>query len=144
MGYDIVRVLLSGKQRARLQIMVERRDGAGIRVDDCVSVSRAVAAILDVEDPISGSYELEVSSPGIDRPLTRLSDFARFAGYEAKIEVATSIDGRRRWAGRLLGLDGEQVQLDAVDGKISLPFAAITRARLVLSDDLIAMRGGKR
>ncbi len=144
MGYDIVRVLLSGKQRARLQIMVERRDGAGIRVDDCVSVSRTVAAILDVEDPISGSYELEVSSPGIDRPLTRLSDFARFAGYEAKIEVAIPIDGRRRWAGRLLGLDGEQVRLDAVDGKVSLPFAAITKARLVLSDDLIAEGGGKR
>ncbi len=143
MGYDIVRVLLAGKQRLRLQILVERRDGAGIGVDDCVSVSRAVAAILDVEDPISGSYELEVSSPGIDRPLTRLSDFARFVGHAARIEAAFPIDGRRRWTGRILGLDGEEVQLEFGDGKISVPYTAIARAKLVLNDELIAARGVK-
>ncbi len=106
MGYDIVRVLLSGKQRPRLQIMAERQDGAGMLVEDCVALSRAIEAILDVEDPIAKAYELEVSSPGIDRPLTRSSDFERFAGFEVKLETSPPHEGRRRWIGRLLGLEG--------------------------------------
>ena len=138
MGYDIVRVVLSGSQRPRLQIMAERKDGAGMVVDDCVAVSRAASAILDVEDPISGPYELEVSSPGIDRPLTRLADFERFAGFEAKLETALPLDGQRRWKGCLLGLDGETVRLKTKTGEVALPFAAIEKAKLVLTDDLLA------
>ena len=138
MGYDIVRVVLSGRRRPRLQIMAERKDGAGMVVDDCVAVSRAASAILDVEDPISGPYELEVSSPGIDRPLTRLADFERFAGFEAKLETALPLDGQRRWKGCLLGLDGETVRLKTKSGEVALPFAVIEKAKLVLTDELLA------
>jgi ribosome maturation factor RimP len=138
MGYDIVRVLLSGKQRPRLQIMAERHDSAGMVVKDCVALSRAIEAILDVEDPIAVGYELEVSSPGIDRPLTRSADFERFAGFEVKLETAPPFEGRRRWIGRLLGLDGETVRLETKDGEVALPCAAIAKAKLVLTDDLIA------
>ena len=143
MGYDIVRVLLGGNRRGRLQIMAERRDGAGMDVDDCVAVSRAVEAILEVEDPIAGSYDLEVSSPGIDRPLTRLGDFERFAGFEAKVELVTPIEDRRRWTGRLLGLDGAEVRLATAGGEIALPFAQIAKAKLVLTDELIAAARGE-
>ena len=145
MGYEIVRVSLSDSRRPRLQIMAERRDGTGMNVDDCASVSRAVGAILDVEAPIQGPYELEVSSPGIDRPLTRLADFARFAGFEARLETSPPIEGRRRWRGRLLGLTGEQVRLETEEGEVELPFAGITRAKLLLTDELIAAaEGGER
>lgn len=143
MGYDIVRILMSGTRRARLQIMAERRDGADMNIDDCVAISRAVEAILEVEDPIAGSYELEVSSPGIDRPLTRLADFDRFAGFEARIEMEMAIDGRRRWRGRLLGVDGERVRLATEDGEVALPFRGIDKAKLMLTDELIAATGGK-
>jgi len=139
MGFEIVRVLLTGNRRARLQIMAERADGSGMIVDDCARLSRAVSAILDVEDPIAGAYELEVSSPGIDRPLTRLADFERFAGFDAKLEsMAADAGGRRRWAGRLLGLDGETVRLATEDGEVAVPFASLTKAKLVLTDELIA------
>ena len=138
MGYDIVRVLLSGKRRPRLQIMAERHDGAGMVVRDCVALSRAIEAILDVEDPIAEGYELEVSSPGIDRPLTRSADFERFAGFEAKIETTVPLEGRRRWVGRLLGLEGETVRIETKEGEVALPCSAIAKAKLVLTDDLIA------
>ncbi len=138
MGYDIVRVLLSGKQRPRLQIMAERQDGAGMVVKDCIALSRAIEAILDVEDPIAEGYELEVSSPGIDRPLTRAADFERFAGFEAKLETAMPLEGRRRWVGRLLGLEGKTVRIETKHGEVALPCAAIVKAMLLLTDDLIA------
>ncbi|MHA1601227.1 MAG: ribosome maturation factor RimP [Alphaproteobacteria bacterium] len=139
MGFEIVRVLLTGNRHARLQIMAERADGGGMIVDDCARLSRAVSAILDVEDPIAGSYELEVSSPGIDRPLTRLADFDRFAGFEAKLEsIAAEADGRRRWTGRLLGLDGETVRLATEVGEVAVPFVNLAKAKLVLTDELIA------
>ncbi len=144
MGYDIVRVLISGKQRPRLQIMAERHDGAGMVVKDCVALSRAVEAILDVEDPIAGGYELEVSSPGVDRPLTRLADFERFAGFEVKLETTELHQGRKRWVGRLLGLEGETVRIETKEGEAALPFAALARAKLVLTDDLIAAAERKR
>ncbi len=138
MGYDIVRVVLSGDRRARLQIMAERRDGAAMQVDDCAQLSRAVSAVLEVEDPIAGAYELEVSSPGLDRPLTRLADFARFAGHEAKLETKLSHDGRRRWRGRLLGVSGENVRLEFEEGEIEVPFRDLAKAKLVLTDELLA------
>ena len=138
MGYDIVRVMLSGDKRAKLQVMVERLDGAGMTADDCTSISRAVEAILDVSDAIAGAYVLEVSSPGIDRPLTRLGDFARFAGFEARVEMRMPVEGQRRFRGRLLGLDGARVQLATDRGEITFDFADVAKAKLILTDELIA------
>lgn len=138
MGFDIVRVLLSGQQRQRLQVMVERRDGGAIAVEDCAEVSRAISVALDVEAPLEGAFTLEVSSPGIDRPLVRLADFERFAGFEASLETGRAIGGQRRFRGRLLGIDGEAVRLRTGDDEVELPFADVRRAKLVLSDELIA------
>ncbi|MFA5121166.1 ribosome maturation factor RimP, partial [Zavarzinia sp.] len=137
MGFLLVRVRFGGAKRPVLQIMAERPDGT-MTVEDCADVSRAVSAILDVEDPISSEYVLEVSSPGIDRPLMKLDDFRRFAGYEAKVETVMPVEGRKRYRGRLVGIDGEDV-LITVDGQdYRLPFPLIGEARLVLTDDLIA------
>lgn len=138
MGYDIVRVMLSGDKRAKLQIMVERRDDEAMTVEDCAGISRAVEAILDVADPIAGTYVLEVSSPGIDRPLTRLGDFERFAGFDARVEMRLPIEGRRRFHGRLLGLDGHRIRLATDRGEVALDFEDLAKAKLVLTDELIA------
>ena len=105
LGYGIVRVQLNSGRKATLQIMAERQDGAAMSVEDCATISRAVSALLDVEDPIPGAYDLEVSSPGIDRPLTRRQDFERFTGFEAKLETDRLLDGRRRFRGRIVGVD---------------------------------------
>jgi len=149
LGYELVRVQLTGSPQLRLQIMAERRRGAGagdsradgMTVDDCASLSRAIEAVLDVEDPFSASYVLEVSSPGIDRPLTRLSDFERFAGFDAKVELRMPLDGQRRFRGRLIGVDGDDVRLLAEDREVALGFSAIEKAKLVLTDELIAASG---
>ncbi len=141
MGYSLVRVQILGRSRPRLQIMAERTDGEAMLVDDCAALSRAVSAVLDVDDPIQGAYTLEVSSPGIDRPLVRLADFDRFSGFEAKIEMVLAINGRRRFQGRLLGTDGETVRLRTDDAEVLLPYADIRRAKLVLTDDLLATVG---
>jgi ribosome maturation factor RimP len=138
MGYEVVRILLSGDRRAKLQIMAERSADGGMDVEDCAEVSRAVSALLDVEDPIAGAYVLEVSSPGIDRPLTRLKDFDRFAGHEAKLELATPVEGRRRYTGRLLGTDGDMVRLEVPEGELQVAFADIAKAKLVLTEELLA------
>ena len=138
MGYDIVRVHLSGGRRPVLQIMAERVDAVPMSVDDCTDISRTVSAVLDVEDPIAGAYNLEVSSPGIDRPLTRLKDFERYAGFEARIETKGLIDGRRRFKGILKGVAGETVRLEVEGGLAELPFDGILRAKLVLTDALMA------
>ncbi len=142
MGFEIVRVRLSGATRRVLQIMAERPDGT-MSVDDCADLSRAVSAALDVEDPIDGEYTLEVSSPGLDRPLTRLKDFVNWAGYEAKLELSAAQDGRRRFKGRLRGVEGDSILLDAMgEGgqweTMGLPFAGLAEARLVITDDLLA------
>ncbi|HEX9648167.1 MAG TPA: ribosome maturation factor RimP [Alphaproteobacteria bacterium] len=139
MGYSLVRVRLTGSHPPRLQVMAERADGAGMTVDDCAGLSTAISALLDVEDPIAGRYELEVGSPGIDRPLVRLDDFKRFAGREAKVETNAPVDGRKRFRGRLAGTDGDGIvlDLDAGRGRIVLPFAAVEEAKLVLTDELI-------
>ncbi len=118
--------------------MVERRDGRTVTVGDCAAISRAVSAVLDVEDPVSGPYTLEVSSPGIDRPLVRLKDFERFAGFEARVETNRPIDGRRRFRGRLLGVEGETVRIRVEDATTDLPYVDIQRAKLILTDDLLA------
>ena len=140
MGYRLVRVAFLGARRATLQIMAERRDDVPMTVDDCSDISRSVSAILDVADPIASAYMLEVSSPGIDRPLTRPEDYDRFAGFEAKIELGQPIDGRKRFRGRLLGRAADQVRLIAEAGEVSLPLAAIAKAKLVITPELLAAR----
>jgi len=139
MGYDLVRVQLQGNQRPVLQVMAERLDGAGMTVEDCADISRALSALLDVEDPITGAYTLEVSSPGIDRPLVRPQDYERFAGFEARVECGQPIEGRKRFKGRLLGLSGSgAVRLVVETGEVDIPLVDIQRAKLVLTDELIA------
>ncbi|HTW53796.1 MAG TPA: ribosome maturation factor RimP [Stellaceae bacterium] len=137
MGYRLVRITFLGARRATLQIMAERLDGAPMTVDDCTEISRSVSALLDVADPIAGAYMLEVSSPGLDRPLTRPEDYDRFTGFEAKIELAQPLDGRKRFRGRLLGRAGEQIRLRGETGEIALPLGDIAKAKLVITDDLL-------
>ena len=138
MGYDVVRVKILRGGRSTLQIMVERSDSAGTTIDDCAAISRAVSAVLDVEDPMPAAYELEISTPGIDRPLTRSADFERFAGFQVKLETSPPHEGRRRWIGRLLGLEGEMVRIETDEGEVALPCTAIAKAKLVLTDDFVA------
>jgi len=136
LGYELVRVRLMSGKESILQIMADKPDG-GIEVDDCAAISTAVSATLDVEDPILDAYTLEVSSPGIDRPLTRLKDFDMFEGYEAKLETDELIDGRRRFKGMLAGIDGEEVLINVAEGTIGLKFDWLSDAKLVLTDELI-------
>lgn len=140
MGFEIVRVRLTGAKRPVLQIMAERPDGT-IDVDDCAEISRVVSALLDVEDPIDREYVLEVSSPGVDRPLTRPGDFARYKGFEAKIELAEPTDGRKRYRGVLAGLDPQSgaIVIETADlGAQRFAFGDLADAKLVLTDELIA------
>jgi len=137
LGFELVRIRLMSGKAATLQIMAERPEG-GIEVDDCAKISSAVSAVLDVEDPIDGEYTLEVSSPGIDRPLTRLKDFDAWKGYEAKLETAEPIDRRKRFRGVLHGTEGDEVLIEIVEGTIGLKFDWLADAKLVLTDDLIA------
>lgn len=136
MGFELVRVRLMSGKTTTLQIMADKPEG-GIEVDDCAEISQAVSAVLDVEDPILDEYVLEVSSPGIDRPLTRLKDFEMFEGYEAKIETTEMIDGRRRFKGELAGTEGDEVLINVAEGTIGLKFDWLSDAKLVLTDDLI-------
>ncbi len=138
LGYDIVRVSLQGNDVKTLQVMAERQDGIDMTVDDCETISRTVSALLDVIDPIAGRYVLEVSSPGLDRPLVRASDYARFKGDEAKIELVHDINGRKRFKGEILGLtDDNQVRLMCEGEEVRFPFSDIFKAKLILTDALI-------
>ncbi len=141
MGFELVRIRLMGGATRTLQIMADRPEG-GIEVDDCGEISTAVSAILDVEDPIEENYVLEVSSPGIDRPLTRLKDFEMWKGWEARIETTELIDGRRRFKGMLAGVEGEEVLIEIEDGTetvtIGLQFDWLSDAKLILTDELIS------
>ncbi|APX22475.1 MAG: ribosome maturation factor RimP [Rhodobacteraceae bacterium] len=140
MGFELVRIRLMSGKTSTLQIMAERPEG-GIEVDECADISTAVSAVLDVEDPILDAYTLEVSSPGIDRPLTRLKDFDTYEGYEAKIETHEMIDGRKRWRGMLAGVEGGEVLLNieenGEDQTIGLQFDWLSDAKLVMTDDLV-------
>jgi len=138
MGYELVRVMSTGGRHPTLQVMAERLDRTGMTVDHCAEISRAVSVLLDVEDPISGAYQLEVSSPGIDRPLIKPADFERFAGFEAKVETDRLIEGQRKFRGRLLGVADEAVRLVLPDGERIIPLASIRKAKLVLTDELLA------
>ena len=136
MGYELVRVHLS--RGGTLQIMVEPADSRPMDVEDCANVSRALSAVLDVEDPITSAYTLEVSSPGIDRPLTRAKDYARWTGHMARLETAEPVEGRRRFKGTLLGLEDGIVKLRLEDGQeTGVPLSAVSRAKLEMTDALL-------
>lgn len=138
LGYDVVRIMTIGVQKPTLQIMIERKDRANLIVDDCAAVSRAVSAILDEKDPIDGEYSLEVSSPGVDRPLTQAEHFSRFAGYEAKIETDEAIEGRKRFKGKIIALGKDDIIEFMMDDTIyQIPFATVSKAKLVLTDELL-------
>ena len=151
LGYRLVRVRVSGTSGCTVQIMAERADGTML-IEDCEAASRALSPVFDVEDPIDSEYRLEVSSPGIDRPLVRRSDFERHAGHEIKVEMAVAREGRKRFRGVLLGVEGEAARLrrkDAAEGEetdVLLPVADMAEARLVLTDALIreSLRRDKR
>ena len=136
MGFEIVRIRLMSGKESTLRIMAQKPDGT-IEVDDCAEISTAVSAVLDVEDPILDAYTLEVSSPGIDRPLTRLKDFDRWKGFEAKVETEELIDGRRRFKGELAGVEGDEVLIEIEEGTIGLKFDWLSDAKLILTDELI-------
>lgn len=140
LGFELVRVRLQGGKTATLQIMADRPEG-GINVDDCAQISTAVSATLDVEDPLEDNYYLEVSSPGIDRPLTRLKDFASFEGYEARLDLNQAIDGRKKFKGLLAGVEGTEVLINIEEQgqthTIGLEFDLLSDAKLVLTDELI-------
>ena len=136
MGFELVRVRLMSGKSTTLQVMADRPDG-GIEVDELALISQSISAVMDVEDPILDEYTLEVSSPGIDRPLTRLKDFEMFEGYEAKIETGELIDGRRRFKGELQGVEDDEVLIEIEEGTIGLKFEWLSDAKLVLTDNLI-------
>jgi ribosome maturation factor RimP len=145
MGFEIVRVAMTNGRQPTLQVMADRADGSLISVEDCAEISQALSAIFDVEEPLTGAYDLEVSSAGIDRPLTRPKDFATFAGFEAKVETKAPVAGRKRFRGLLKGVNGGGDVLMDVDGaEVALPMTAIGNAKLVLTDALIAATAGHK
>ncbi len=140
MGFEIVRISFGGGGRPILQIMAERPDGT-MTVADCTRLSRELSVVLDVENPVPGEYMLEVSSPGIDRPLTRLKDFERYAGFDAKLELYEPVNGQRRWRGVLAGVENDQVALADQNEKHLFGFSEIRKAKLLLTDALLAHQG---
>jgi len=139
-GYEIVRLrLMGGQEQRRLQIMAERPSDGDMNVEDCARLSRAISEVMDAADPISGEYVLEVSSPGVDRPLTRLKDFDTYEGYEARLELDRMAEGRKRFRGLLAGVEDDNVAID-LEGEehtALIPFAWIIEAKLVLTDELM-------
>ena len=138
LGYALVLVKLGdGGKRKTLTVMAERKDDVNMSFDDCTEISRTVSALLDVEDPITTAYNLEVCSPGIDRPLTKLADYTRFKGLEVKLETIFPVDGRKRFRGVIKGVDKETVQLAMPEGEVQIVFAHIRTCRLVMTDALV-------
>jgi ribosome maturation factor RimP len=139
MGFAVVMLRMTEAHKRRtLQLFIEHSDGRGVNLDDCAQVSGVVSALLDVQDPIDSRYDLEVSSPGIDRPLVKLADFARYAGHQARVDLAAPLDGRKRFSGTLLAVEGEEVKLRTADGKeYFLPYGQMAQAKLILTDELI-------
>ncbi len=138
LGYELVRVSVLGRERPTVQIMADRADGNLINIDDCQAISRNVSAVMDVNDPIPGRWTLEVSSAGIDRPLTRLKDWVRFIGHLARIELIAPVEGRRRMSAVIVAADATTLKLRDGVGEFDVPFADVRRAKLVLTDELIA------
>ncbi|MEX6724769.1 ribosome maturation factor RimP [Parapedomonas caeni] len=138
LGYELVRVSFGGgEKRAVLQVMAERPETGQLVIEDCEAISRAISDMLDIEDPIEGEYRLEVSSPGIDRPLTRPKDYVNWAGHEVRITLATPVEGRKRLVGVIRGLAGDQLTVATEAGDFTVPLSAIAGAKLVLTDALI-------
>jgi len=145
MGFELVQVRMVGSTRRTLQVMAEPVDrDRRMTVDDCAEISHAISAILDVADPIQGAYALEVSSPGIDRPLARREDFVRFAGFEAKLETDQPIHGRKRFRGVVHGLENDAVVLELEGERVLVPFAAVKKAKLTLSEKLLSSAAAAR
>ncbi|WP_417456093.1 ribosome maturation factor RimP [Kordiimonas sp.] len=136
LGYELIRVTYGGGRKPTLQIMAEKPDGS-MGVEDCAKLSRELSLILDVEDPLPGEYLLEVSSPGIDRPLTRPKDFERWLGFEAKVELGTQMDGRRRYRGRMTSFTGDMLTMETDEGVVELEFGEIAKAKLLMTDELL-------
>jgi len=137
LGFDLVRIKVMGGNAPTIQVMAEKPDRT-MTVKNCVKLSREIAAVLDVEDPIAGKYTLEVSSPGIDRPLTPLKDFEDLKGFEAKVETTVPIDGQRRFRGQVIGTEGDRVKLKADTGDMEFLFEDIEKAKLILTGELVA------
>jgi ribosome maturation factor RimP len=129
--------LPNGDKNKTLQIMAERIDKGEMTVEDCASISREISAILDVEDPISDAYALEVSSPGIDRPLVRLKDFERYAGFDARVDMNFLVEGRKKFKGKLLGIQDDKIEIRVKEETFELPFGEIRRAKLLLTQELL-------
>lgn len=139
LGFEVVRIMTIGVKNPTLQIMIERKDRENLVVDDCALVSRAVSDLLDELDPIEGEYSLEVSSPGLDRPLTKFENFQRFTGYEAKIETKVEVDGRKRFKGIIAKTeDSEKIYIEMEGKEYEILFDDISKAKLVLNDALLA------
>ncbi len=143
MGYALVQVRVIEGGRRTLQIMAERIDEANMTVDDCAAISHNVSAILDVEDPITGAYTLEVSSPGIDRPLIKRADFERFAGFEIKLETKLAVESRKRFKGKLKVVEGDELVLEVEKTLVRIPLHMVQSAKLLLTDELIDWHGKK-
>ena len=139
LGYDLVLVKLAdGSRRKTLTVMAERKDGVMMGFDDCTEITNTVSALLDVEEPISGAYNLEVCSPGLDRPLTKREDYTRFAGNEVKAETIIPINGRKRFRGIVKGIIGDKITLVVDGAEVELPFTHIKTAKLAMTDELVA------
>jgi ribosome maturation factor RimP len=150
LGFRLVRVEISGRDGQTVQVMAERPDGT-LTIEDCETISRDLSALLDTYDPVSGSYRLEVSSPGIDRPLVRPGDFSDWQGYEARLELNQVVSGRKRWRGKLMGYEDGEVRMEVeIEGMgrqvVGFPIALVETAKLVLTDDLVreTLRSAKR
>jgi len=139
MGFRVVRVKFFARPRRTLQVMAERADGSTVIVDECARISRAISAQFEIDDLIRGAYDLEVSSTGIDRPLVKIEDFVRFAGFEAQVTVDPAVEGQKRFRGRLVGAGEATVTMTLEDGaEVALPFESITEAKLAMTNELIA------
>ena len=137
LGFELVRVITIGQANPTLQVMIDVADGSrDITVDDCAGVSRILSDLLDEKDPIKDKYILEVSSPGLDRPLTKLKHFVRYKGYDVKIETENKVENRKRFKGKIADVDDENVVINMEDTQYTIPFAEINKAKLVITDEL--------
>ena len=144
MGYELVRVAINGAEMKTVQIMAERADRQDMTVDDCEKISHTASALLDVADPFNGRWVLEVSSPGIDRPLVKLADYERFKGEEAKVELTNDIDGRKRFKGTIKNVQGSTITMDFEGSDISFDFADVAKAKLTFKDETLDNKKGKK
>ena len=137
LGYDLVRVQILDEGTKTLQIMVDRLDEANLTIDDCSIISKEISVIIDINDPIGENYLLEVSSPGIDRPLLRFKDFEKYAGFHARVDMNTALEGRKKFKGKLTGIEGDNIRIKVKEETYLLPFSKIEKAKLTLTQELL-------